>query len=111
MPGQAPDDSNISLHWDSVPTIPTLPYAGAGFQRFTWKSLHWCRLLRLHTQILMAGKPPDNSKNPLLQCRLSMLHMQILTLVQVPNSSDNSLRQGSLPTILKIPYSTKINSL
>ncbi|MBW0589131.1 hypothetical protein O181_128846 [Austropuccinia psidii MF-1] len=34
MLGQAPNDSNDSLCRGSVPTIPRLPYAGAGFWHF-----------------------------------------------------------------------------
>ncbi|MBW0470981.1 hypothetical protein O181_010696 [Austropuccinia psidii MF-1] len=42
-PGKAPNNSKISLPWGSFPTIATLPYASAGFQRFTCKYSHLYR--------------------------------------------------------------------
>ncbi|MBW0544832.1 hypothetical protein O181_084547 [Austropuccinia psidii MF-1] len=67
---------------------------------------------------------PDNSNSSLRLCRLPTIKTQILTLVQFPtlhmhilmpvqvhNNSDNFLRLGSLLKILKIHYTTKINSV
>ncbi|MBW0467070.1 hypothetical protein O181_006785 [Austropuccinia psidii MF-1] len=38
-PGQAPENSNNSLHWCRLPTIQTIPYTGERFECFTPKSL------------------------------------------------------------------------
>ncbi|MBW0483127.1 hypothetical protein O181_022842 [Austropuccinia psidii MF-1] len=82
---QAPKNSNNSLCRGSLRTTPKLPYAGGGSQCFTHKSLCFYRF--------------------------PTLHMHIFMLLEVPNSSGNPLSLGSLPTILKIPHMTKINSM
>ncbi|MBW0494228.1 hypothetical protein O181_033943 [Austropuccinia psidii MF-1] len=118
------------------PTIQIIPYAGET-SNSSDSSLCGCRIPMLHMQILALVQVPKNSNNCLRLCRFPkiqtiacakagfrqftrkslclyrfpMLHTHILTLVQVPENSDDSLRLGSLPTILKIPYMTKINSV
>ncbi|MBW0575188.1 hypothetical protein O181_114903 [Austropuccinia psidii MF-1] len=82
---QAPNASPKSLCLCRFSTIKRIPYAWVAFQQFTCKSLCLYRFLTLH--------------------------MHILTLVQVPNISDHSLHLGSLPKILKILCTTKINSV
>ncbi|MBW0502288.1 hypothetical protein O181_042003 [Austropuccinia psidii MF-1] len=82
---QAPSSCTGSLHCGSLLTAPTLPYAGSRSQCFTCKSLCLYRFPKLHTHIL--------------------------TFLQVPNNSDHSLRLGSLPKMLKISYTTNINSV
>ncbi|MBW0573406.1 hypothetical protein O181_113121 [Austropuccinia psidii MF-1] len=91
-------------------TIQATPSSGKA-PDISDNSLRRCRLPTLHTQIFMLVQVPNNLNNSSCRCRLSMLHTQILTPVQVPNNSDNSLCRGSLPTIQKIPYTTKINSM
>ncbi|MBW0512345.1 hypothetical protein O181_052060 [Austropuccinia psidii MF-1] len=47
MPVQAPNNSNNFLRQGSLATAPTLPYVGAGTQRFTPKSLRLCRFPKI----------------------------------------------------------------
>ncbi|MBW0520756.1 hypothetical protein O181_060471 [Austropuccinia psidii MF-1] len=107
MPVQAPDNSNNCLCQGSLVTAPTLSYGGAGTQCFTPKSLRLCRLPKIQ-QMAYARAGFQQ-----FTCKSLRQHFtrKILTLVQVTNNSDRSLRLGSLPTILKIPYMNKINSM
>ncbi|MBW0512309.1 hypothetical protein O181_052024 [Austropuccinia psidii MF-1] len=74
------------------------PYACAGSQKFR--------------KLLMPGKASNNSQaNPDACTGSQRFTRKTLTLVQVPDNSDHSLCLGSLPTILKIPHTTKINSV
>ncbi|MBW0567347.1 hypothetical protein O181_107062 [Austropuccinia psidii MF-1] len=95
-PVQGRDNSNNCLRQGSLVTAPTLPYAGAGSQQFK--------------KLLTPGQDSDNSNaNPYTCTGFQCFTRKILTLVQVPNISDHSFCLGSLPTILKMPYTTKIN--
>ncbi|MBW0467320.1 hypothetical protein O181_007035 [Austropuccinia psidii MF-1] len=107
---QAPKYSN-ALHWGSLPTIPTLSYSGAGCQHFRRKSLQLYRFPAIKTiPYSREGFQCFKSKY-LLMYRFLTLYTHILMLVQVPNNSDNFLCCSSLPTMLKIPYMTNINSM
>ncbi|MBW0572585.1 hypothetical protein O181_112300, partial [Austropuccinia psidii MF-1] len=57
---QVPDNSNNSLCQGSLPTTPTLPYAGAGYQRFTCKSLR-CAGSQQLKQFLTPVQASNNS--------------------------------------------------
>ncbi|MBW0554790.1 hypothetical protein O181_094505 [Austropuccinia psidii MF-1] len=95
----------------SLPTAPTLPYASAGSQCFICKSLCLCRFPTIQ-KIPYAGAGFQKFTHKSLSLyRFPTLHTHILMLVQVLNNLDNSLRLGSLPTILKIYYTTKINNM
>ncbi|MBW0571416.1 hypothetical protein O181_111131 [Austropuccinia psidii MF-1] len=105
--------SNLTL----VPTMLKVPYAHVGCQRFTRQSLRLCRLLTIHTSILMLVKVPNNAKNSLCLYSLPTIHMPILRLVKVSHNADNFLCLCSLPTIhtpilmlVKVPENAK-NSL
>ncbi|MBW0484278.1 hypothetical protein O181_023993 [Austropuccinia psidii MF-1] len=102
-PVQVPNNLNNCLRWGSLATAPTLPYVGAGAQRFTRKSLCLFRFPTIQT-IPYAGVGFQCFKRKSLGLyRFPTLHTLILTIVQVPNNSDDSLHRGSLPTIFKIP--------
>ncbi|MBW0548881.1 hypothetical protein O181_088596 [Austropuccinia psidii MF-1] len=110
-PVQVPNNSNNFLRQGSLATALTLPYAGAGAQSFTRKSLRLCRCLKIQTiSYAREGFQQFTCKSSHLY-RFPMLHTHILMPVQVLNNSDHSLHLGSLPTILKIPCTTKINSM
>ncbi|MBW0557391.1 hypothetical protein O181_097106 [Austropuccinia psidii MF-1] len=110
-PVQAPDNSNNCLCQGSLETASTLPYVGSGTRRFTPKYLCLCRFLTAQRIAYARAGFQQFACKSLLLYRFPKLTKHILMLVQVPNISDHSLQLGSLPKILKIPSTTKINSM
>ncbi|MBW0554212.1 hypothetical protein O181_093927 [Austropuccinia psidii MF-1] len=137
-PVQAPDASHAkSLCLYRFPTTQIVPYAGEASQQLqhflrqlqapnaSHANPYACAVSQQFKQLLTPGQAFINSYTNTYACtgsqsftctslrlyRFPKLHMHILILVQVPYNSDHSLRLGSLPKILKILYTTKINSV
>ncbi|MBW0528267.1 hypothetical protein O181_067982 [Austropuccinia psidii MF-1] len=90
------------------------PHPCSGSRQLTRQSLCLCRLLTIHTPILMLVKVPKNAKNCLGLYRLPTIHSPILTLVKVAKNADNFLCLGRLQTIypliltlVKVPHNAE----
>ncbi|MBW0481608.1 hypothetical protein O181_021323 [Austropuccinia psidii MF-1] len=112
------------LHLYRFRTIKIIAYAGAALQqlqhflmqvhapRASHKNPYDCAGSQQFKQLLTPGQASENSHaNPYACTGSQHFTCKVLMLVQVPDNSDHSLCLGSLLTILKIPYTNKINIL
>ncbi|MBW0493466.1 hypothetical protein O181_033181 [Austropuccinia psidii MF-1] len=103
-PCTVPNNSNNCLRQGSLATAPTLPYAGAGAQRFTRKSLSLCRFLTIQTNANARAGFRQFTCKSLCLYRFLTLHTRntdtctgsrqfrpFLTPGQPPDNSKNSL--------------------
>ncbi|MBW0541267.1 hypothetical protein O181_080982 [Austropuccinia psidii MF-1] len=125
MPVQAPDASHTeSLRLYKFPTIQMMACAGAALQQLqhflmrvqapnaSHANPYACAGSQQFKQLLTPGQAFGKLTSKSLPFyRFPKLHTHILTLVQVTTNSDHSLHLGSHPTVLTIPYTTKINSV
>ncbi|MBW0555535.1 hypothetical protein O181_095250 [Austropuccinia psidii MF-1] len=73
---------------------------------FAHKSLRFCRIPTLHTQILIPVQDPDSVHTNPYACTGSRQFKSLLPPGKAPNNSNNTLCRCSLPKIPTIPYAS-----